>query len=80
MKLFKKVKRAAKNFMRATSREAIRDFEVLRGKLHKIAEDARAEAHELSQEIADLKARYVSELEEAGRAVRVADRINELLK
>jgi outer membrane murein-binding lipoprotein Lpp len=87
MKLLKKIKRAVKNFLRASSREAMRDFEVLKVKLSRIANEAREEAAELKAEVAelvskidDLKRRGTAELDEAARASRVADRINELLK
>jgi hypothetical protein len=87
MKLFKKVKRAIKNFLRAKAHEAMRDFEVLKRKLEGIADAAREEAQELRTEIAehvskieDLKRRGTEHLDEAARAARVAGRINELLK
>lgn len=87
MKLFKKIKRAVKNFLRAKAHEAMRDFEVLKRKLDGIADAAREEAtevrrdiDELVSKIDELKRRGTEHLDEAARASRVADRINELLK
>jgi hypothetical protein len=87
MKLFNKVKRAVANFLRPTVREAMRDFDVLKAKLERVADGARAEAgavkaevEELFSKIDSLKAKGTECLDEAARASRVAARINELLK
>ena len=69
-----------KNFLRATAREAMQEFDALKAKLDRVADEARAEAADLEKDIKALKERYVAELEEAQRAARIADRINELLK
>lgn len=83
----KKLKRILRGLWRSTTREALADFERLKSKLDRVAEQADAEVAAIKKEvdayyvaINRLKAEATAELDEAGRARRISGRINELLK
>lgn len=83
----KKLKRILRSLWRSTTREALADFERAKAKLDRVAEQAAAEVEAIRDEIEEyyskvdkLKAEAMAEQDEAGRARRIAGRINELLK
>lgn len=87
MKSLKKLKRLLRKAFRVSTDTALRDLEATRQKLLLAVQEAQTERCALRDEIDDLydkievlTQRKSAEIEEATRAARVADRINELLK
>ena len=75
-----KVKRFFKNLFQPSVHTTVRGLESMLKQLHGTAENAREYAQEIEVDVAKLKKRWTAQIEEANRAARVADKLNELLK